>query len=130
MGYCSARGSSSSHVSSQNLVVNPLPTQNLARRKNASFVLISPFQKGESVGLVVTWARVFECKYLFRSISAHIPSCSTDNLYNHLLIRHLFLISRFSMPRPPSFLGLQMISHLAKRYFFFTSSDCQKNLDR
>ena len=124
-----ARGVPPNHVSSQNLVDIPLPTKNLTLRKNISFVLISPFQNGESVGLMVARASVFECKYLLRSIWDHMPSGSVSNLYNHLLIRHLFLISNFSIPRPPWSLGRQRISHRARRYFLLASSDCQKKRD-
>ena len=75
-----AKGISPSHVSSQNLVDIPLPTKYLTLRKNKSFVLMSPFQNGESVGLTVTWASVFDCRYLLRNIYAHIPSGSVSNL--------------------------------------------------
>ena len=42
----------------------------------------------------------FTVQVLLHNICAHIPSVSTDSLYNHLLMRHLFFISRFSMPSP------------------------------
>ena len=58
-----------------------------------------------------------------------MPSGSVSNLYNHLLIRHLFLISKFSIPRPPWSLGRQRISHRARWYFLLASSDCQKKRD-
>ena len=130
VGYCIANGVSPSQVSSQKRVSFQSPTINFVLLKKDALTLISPFQNGESVGLTVTRDKVLDCRYLLRRICAHVASVSTDNLYNHLLRRHLFLTSRFSIPRPPWSFGLQMISHLASRYFLFSSSLCQKNLDR
>lgn len=31
--------------------------------KKDDFILIKPFQKGESLGLTLTWAKVLDCKY-------------------------------------------------------------------
>src|SRR3954469_22169538 len=59
-----------------------------------------------------------------------MASFSEESFHSHLLRRHLFLTSRFSIPRPPWSFGLQMISHLASRYFLLSSSPCQKKRDR
>ena len=53
-GYCWLSGVSPNHVSSQNLVLLPSPILKEPLLKNYSFTLISPFQKGESVGLTST----------------------------------------------------------------------------
>jgi hypothetical protein len=123
-----ANGVSPSHVSSQNLVAFPFPATNLLLLKKTTFVLISPFQKGESFGCAVTCARVLDCKYLLRNNYIHTPSPSTDSLYSHLLSRHLFFTSRFSIPKPPWSFSLQIISHLASLYFNLFSSLCQKKM--
>jgi hypothetical protein len=55
-------------------------------------------------------------RYQFCSISCHFPS-SFNNLKNHLLSKHLFLIYKTLTPRPPWSLGLQMMFHLVSLYF-------------
>ena len=67
-------------------------------------------------------------RYFLRSICCHMPS-SLISLNNHLLNKHLFCISIFCTPGPHMSFGWHMILHLANLYFFFWSSDCQKNLD-
>ena len=100
VGYCNANGVSPSQVSSQKRVSLPSPTINFVLLKKAVLTLISPFQNGESVGRIVTCDKVLDCKYLLRSICAQVASVPTDNLSSHLLSRHLFLTSRFSIPNP------------------------------
>jgi hypothetical protein len=46
-----------------------------------------------------------------------------------LLNKHLFLIYRTSIPKPPWSFGRQTMFHFVSRYFLLLSSDCQKNLD-
>jgi hypothetical protein len=117
-----AKGVSPNHVSSQNLVELPFSMMNLVLWKKVAFVLINPFQKGESLALTVTWAKVLDCKYLLRKICTHVPLVFTESLYNHLLSRHLFFTSKFPILRPPWSFGLQMMSHLVSMYFLLISS--------
>ena len=111
----------------ENLVVLPLPTRNFTHWKKVTFILISPFQKGQSSGLTVTWAKVLDCRYLLRKICTHVPSVLIEGMYNHLLSGHLFFTFKFSITSPPWSFGLQIISHLVILYFIFISSYCQKN---
>ena len=122
-----AKGVSPSQVSSQKRVLASLPITTFVLLNKDCLTFISPFQKGESVGLTVTWDKDFVCRYLLRRIWAHMASVSKESFHSHLLRRHLFLTSRFSIPRPPWSFGLQMISHFASLYFLFRSSPCQKN---
>ena len=108
-----ANGEWPSQVSSQKRVVAPSPMTTLVLLNNNCLTFMSPFQKGESVGLTVTWDSVLVWRYLLRRICAHMASVPEASFHNHLLRRHLFLTSRFSIPSPPWSLGRQIISHLA-----------------
>jgi hypothetical protein len=48
-------------------------------------------------------------------------------LNNHLLSKHLFLISRTSIPRPPWSLGRQMMFHLVGLYFLYVDHFARRN---
>jgi hypothetical protein len=67
---------------------------------------MSPFQKGESVGLTSTWDKVWFFTYLLYNSCCHVPS-SDSSFKNHLLSKHLFFSSRTSIPKPPWSLGWQ-----------------------
>src|SRR4051812_36284120 len=96
-----AKGVSPSQVSSQKRVVAPFPITNFVLLNIDCLTFISPFQKGESIGLTVTWDNVLVWRYLLRRICAHMASVPEESFHSHLLRRHLFLTSRFSIPRPP-----------------------------
>jgi hypothetical protein len=59
----------------------------------------------------------------------HTPSW-INNLANHFPSKALFLTYRSWTPSPPWSFGRQTTLHLVNRYFFFSLSHCQKNLDR
>ena len=92
-------------ASSQNRVPCPLPTMKDPRPTKSHPTLIIPVQKGESVDSGCTEASVFPRRYLFERNSCHTPS-SFSILKRHFLNKHIFLISRTSIPNPPwSFRG-------------------------
>ena len=57
--------------------------------------------------------RHFELRYLFLSKICHMPS-SLSSLNNPLLSKHLFVIQRYAIPKPPSSFGWHKISNLAR----------------
>ena len=59
-GYWFLRGSFPSHVSSQNLIWDPLPSLNLPHLRNSGLTRMRPDQKWESLGEYSTWVRDFE----------------------------------------------------------------------
>jgi hypothetical protein len=71
-------------MSSQKRTCWPFPIVNEPREKKSSFTPMSPFQKGESVGFVVTCDKVLFLRYLLCKSSCQTPS-SLRSLYNHLL---------------------------------------------
>ena len=94
----------------------------------SSFTFIRSAQNWESPGLLVTYVRDLEPRYLLRRSCCQMPS-SLVSLNSHLLKRHLFWISKFIILRPPWSLGLQRILHVESLYFLLFPFPCQKNLD-
>jgi len=94
----------------------------------SSFTFIRSAQNWESPGLLVTYVRDLEPRYLLRRSCSQMPSLLVS-LHSHLLKRHLFWISKFIIPRPPGSLGLHRILHFESLYFLLCPSSCQKNLD-
>jgi hypothetical protein len=115
--------------SSQNLILDPSPRMKEPLAKKFSLAFMRPFQKGESIGLLVTWDKVLECKYLLWMICCQ-TTFSLISLKSHLLNKHLFFNSRTSIPKPPWSFGLQIKFHFVRRYFFLWPSHCQKNQDQ
>ena len=126
--YCSLRAKFPSHLSSQNLVWLPLWMLKTERSRKRSFAFIRPDQKCESPGFQWTSPMVLFFKYFFLRRSCQTPS-SLTSLYNHLLSKQTFWISRLMIPRPPWSFGKQRISHFNNQYFFLWLSPCQKKAD-
>jgi hypothetical protein len=123
-GNLSLSGLSPNQVSYQNLVWDPSFNLKEPSSIKESLMFIKLFQKWESVGFLTQLPKVLSLIYLFISNSYHMPS-SFNNLYSHLLNKHLFWISKFWIPRPPWSLGWHITFHLANLYFCLCWSFCQ-----
>jgi hypothetical protein len=128
-GYYSRRDVAPSHLSSQNLISEPSLIEKVPKPKKCFFVAIRPAQKCESPGFQRTWDNALEPTYFFLRMFYRIPS-SVSSLNSHFPRRAVFLTDRSWIPSPPWSLGQQTTLHLVNRYFFFSLSPCQKNLDR
>lgn len=128
-GYYSLRDIWPSHLSSQNLIHDPSLILKEPKRRKCFLDAISLAQKYESPGFQATWDRALDPIYFLHKMVYQTPS-SERSLNNHLPRSAVFLTFKSFMPSPPYSFGRQITFHLASRCFFFTSSPCQKNLER
>jgi hypothetical protein len=100
-GYCGAKYWSPSQASSQKQYGNFYIGLKEPFKNKLCFTPISPFHKGESVGIVVTCDHALCQGYFLCNNSCHTPPYLSLN--NHLPSKHLFLISNNFTTKTPIF---------------------------